>query len=177
MELCIDAENVGKSGDKSVMDFYNSFFPPYDNKIWKNEGNPAEDQMDLGIALTPHQIAQMYRRQGQHGRALDAYSAALRGMKHSVGPHHPNVVAILGSQGNLQNEMGDFDSAYHTYQEVLGIESYHLGFSHPEVAVSIHNIATIETARGKYYSALSFYSKVLPSLTTKLMEKSTRLWP
>jgi hypothetical protein len=64
-------------------------------------------------------------------------------MQHSLGPHHPNEAAILGNQGNLQNEMGDFDSAYHTYQEVLGIESYHLGFSHPEVAVSIHNIATM----------------------------------
>jgi tetratricopeptide (TPR) repeat protein len=161
MELCIDAENIGKSGDKSITDFYNSFFPPYDDKLKKKKGNPSEDQMDLDIALTLHQIAQMYRRQGQHGRALDAYSAALRGMKYALGPHHPNVAAILGNQGNLQNEMGDFDSAYDTYQEVLGIESYRLGFSHPEVAVSIHNIATIEAARGKYDHALSLYSKVL----------------
>jgi tetratricopeptide (TPR) repeat protein len=57
--------------------------------------------------------------------------------------------------------MGDFDSAYHTYQEVLGIESYGFGFSHSEVAVLIHNIATIEAARGYYDSALSLYSNVL----------------
>ena len=30
-------------------------------------------------------------------------------------PHHPNVAAVLGNQGNLQKEMGDFDSAYNTY--------------------------------------------------------------
>jgi hypothetical protein len=61
MELCIDAENVGKSGDKSIKDFYNSFFPPYDDKMKKKEGKPAEDQMDLDIALIFHQIAQMYQ--------------------------------------------------------------------------------------------------------------------
>lgn len=161
MELCIDAENIGKSGDASVSDFYNSFFPPYDENKKKKMEDPSENQMDLEIALTLHQVAQMFRRQGQHGHALDAYSAALRGMKYALGPHHPNVAAILGNQGNLQNEMGDFDSAYDTYQEVLGIESYRLGFSHPEVAVSIHNIATIEAARGNFDHALSLYSKVL----------------
>jgi hypothetical protein len=61
MELCIAVENVGKSGDKSVTDFYNSIFPPYDNKMKKKEGNPAKEQMDLDIALTFHQIAQMYQ--------------------------------------------------------------------------------------------------------------------
>jgi hypothetical protein len=60
MELCIAVENVGKSGDKSITDFYNSFFPSYDDKMKKKEGNPAKDQMDLDIALTFHQIAQMY---------------------------------------------------------------------------------------------------------------------
>ena len=163
MELFLGEDKVGNSGDKSITDFYNSFFPPYDDKKMKKKGkvDGSNDQVDLDIALTLHQIAQMYRREGQQGRALDAYASALRGMKHALGPYHPNVAAILGNMGNLQNEMGDFDAAYDTYQEVLGIESYRLGFSHPEVAVSIHNIATIEVARGNFDHALSLYSKVL----------------
>ena len=163
MELFIGPASIGKSGDQAMTDFYNSFFPPYDEKKMKKKGKTdgSNDQVDLDIALTLHQIAQMYRRQGQHGRALDAYGAALRGMKHALGLYHPNVAAILGNMGNLQNEMGDFDAAYNTYQEVLGIESYRLGFSHPEVAVSIHNIATIEVARGNFDHSLSLYSKVL----------------
>lgn len=163
MELCIGQNGTGKSGDQTITDFYYSFFPPYDAKKMKKKGKTdgSNDRVDLDIALTLHQIAQMYRHQGQHGRALDAYGAALRGMKHALGPYHPNVAAILGNMGNLQNEMGDFDAAYETYQEVLGIESYRLGFSHPEVAVSIHNIATIEVARGNFDHALSLYGKVL----------------
>jgi tetratricopeptide (TPR) repeat protein len=163
MELFLGEDNIGKSGDQAITDFYYSFFPPYDDKLMKKKGKTdgSNDRMDLDIALTLHQIAQMYRHQGQHGRALDAYGAALRGMKHALGPYHPNVAAILGNMGNLQNEMGDYDAAYDTYQEVLGIESYRLGFSHPEVAVSIHNIATIEVARGNFDHALSLYAKVL----------------
>ena len=45
------------------MDFYNSFFPPYNYKMKKKEGNLAKDQMDLDIALTFYQIAQMYQQQ------------------------------------------------------------------------------------------------------------------
>ena len=167
MELFIgpaNLENVALSGDQSITDFYNSFFPPYDDNE-KRESCLATDQsdkqMDLDITLTLHQIAQMYRRQGDYGLALDAYGAALRGMKHALGPYHPNVAAILGNTGNLLLKMGDLDNAYDTYQAVLGIESYRLGFSHPEVAVSIHNIATIEVARGNYDHALTLYTRVL----------------
>ena len=82
-------------------------------------------------------------------------------MRHALGDMHPNVAAILGNIGNLQKEYGDFDAAYSTYQEVLGIESHRLGVSHPEVAISLHNVATIEAARGNYENALGIYKKVL----------------
>jgi tetratricopeptide (TPR) repeat protein len=82
-------------------------------------------------------------------------------MKCTLGKYHPNVAAVLGNIGNLQKEMGDFDAAFKTYQDVLGIESYRLGLSHPDVAVTLHNIATIDAARGKYDHALTLYRKVM----------------
>ena len=108
----------------------------------------------------------MHRKQGQYGRALDAYMASLRRMKFSPGGVHPNVAGIMGNIGNLQKEMGDLDAAaYNTYQDILGIEVYRLGVSHP-VAGSCYFgsqccIATIEAGRGNHLQALSIYQKVL----------------
>ena len=99
----------------------------------------------------------------EHGssKLLCAYVVALRGMKYALGRNHPNVAAVLGNIGTLQKEMGDMDSAYHTYQEVLGIESYRLGLSHPDVAITLHNIATIDAARENYDEALKLYRKII----------------
>jgi tetratricopeptide (TPR) repeat protein len=91
----------------------------------------------MDLALTLHQIAQLFRKQGEFSEALEAFEVALRGMKYSLGRYHPNVAAVLGNVGNLQKEMGDLDAAYKTYQEVLGIESYRLGLSHPDVAITV----------------------------------------
>jgi tetratricopeptide (TPR) repeat protein len=82
-------------------------------------------------------------------------------MRYALGKQHPNVAAVLGNIGNLQKEMGDMDSAYCTYEEVLGIESSRLGLIHPDVAITLHNIATIDAARGNYDNALKLYHKVI----------------
>jgi len=163
-----NADEVGLSGDKSVTDFYNSFFRPDDvaeshvaRRRRKFKPSSKESYADVDIALTLHQIGQMHRSHGKYGHALDAYKAALRGMKCALGDVHPNVAAILANIGNLHKESGNLDAAYDTYQEVLGIESYRLGVSHPEVAISLHNVATIEAARGNYAHALSIYQKVI----------------
>ena len=159
------AIKIVTSGETVVSKHYISFFPGAHKKLSKRSKAASiptrEDYADVDIAMTLHQIAQMHRRQGQYGQALDAFNAAFRGMKHALGHMHPNVAAILGNIGNLQKEYGDFEAAYETYQEVLGIESHRLGVSHPDVAVSLHNVATIEAARGNYDHALGIYKKVL----------------
>ena len=155
---------------KNDENIYEMFFPAeLDTELENDRSNSVSpdtsDRMrtrqdahaDMDLALTLHQIAQLHRAQGEFARALDAYIVALRGMKHALGKHHPNVAAILGNIGNLQKEMGDFDAAYRTYEEVLGIESYLLGLSHPDVAITLHNIATIDAARGNYDHALELY--------------------
>lgn len=157
-------QSASVSGDTIVAEHYHSFFPQTKKrtKLSKEFVNPTrEGYANVDIAMTLHQIAQMHRRQGQYGQALDAYHAALRGMKYALGDTHPNVAAILGNVGNLQKEYGDLDAAYDTYQEVLGIESERLGLSHPEVAISLHNVATIEAARGNCDHALAIYKKVI----------------
>jgi tetratricopeptide (TPR) repeat protein len=116
---------------------------------------------DLELAQTLHQIAQLHRTNGQHQFALEAFNAALKGMKRAQGNNHPNVAAVLGNIGNLQKEMGDLNAAFQTYQQVLGIESFRFGLSHPDVCVTLHNIATIDAARGNLDNALELYKQVL----------------
>lgn len=170
MEIVInDQQMIGRAGGASenVTEFYDSFFPGVNESTDKKGGQKIplptgrDAYADIDVSLTFHQIAQMHRKEGQYGRALDAYRASLRGMKFVLGDVHPNVAAILGNIGNLQKEMGDLDAAYNTYQDVLGIEVYRLGVSHPEVAISLHNVATIEAGRGNHLQALSIYQKVL----------------
>jgi tetratricopeptide (TPR) repeat protein len=176
MEVFIsDPSSTGQPEElgENMIHSYDTFFPDVKestNKKWKRKiPSPTgrDAYADVDVSLTFHQIAQLHKKQGQHERALDAYRAALRGMKHALGEVHPNVAAILGNIGNLQKEMGDLDAAYDTYQDVLGIESYRLGVSHPEVATSLHNVATIEAGRGNYQQALAIYQKVI-SLQRKL---------
>jgi tetratricopeptide (TPR) repeat protein len=159
------AHNVAGVVSSSPKNVYEKYFPNNEDTITEKGrvSDRAEENShaDMDLALTLHQIAQLYRAQGKFARALDAYEIALRGMKVALGKHHPNCAAILGNIGNLQKEMGDLDAAYTTYQEVLGIESYRLGLSHPDVAITLHNIATIDSARGNFDHALELYHKVI----------------
>ena len=174
----------GGRGEKADYYYYDTIFPPKDNSKGqgvknsrKNKGGAGGKDSekeknkvgkvdgasgnDVNVAMTLHQIAQIYRRQGQYAAALSAYQAALRGMCQALGDRHPNVAAILGNLGNLHKEMGDFDQAYDIYQKVLGIETLHLGATHPEVSVTLHNIATIESSRGRYADAIDLYARVV----------------
>lgn len=167
MELVIGGtnktQNVAGVVSSTSGNVYERLFPNEEDANTK-EGRKASDEnshADMDLALTLHQIAQLFRAQGKFARALDAYEVALRGMKTALGKHHPNVAAVLGNIGNLQKEMGDLNAAYKTYQEVLGIESYRLGLSHPDVAITLHNIATIDAARGNYEHSLQLYRKVI----------------
>ncbi len=157
----VTTQDIAKNA-KSV-NKYERFFPKKADTGKRDEKSGSEENShaDMDLALTLHQIAQLYRTQGKFGNALDAYEVALRGMKMALGKHHPNVAAILGNIGNLQKEMGDLSAAYNTYQEVLGIESYRLGLSHPDVAITLHNIATIDAARGNFKHSLQLYTKVI----------------
>lgn len=177
MELVFDSttERTKDGATSNSANDYEKYFPENNksarssnNKSGKSSSsssnkNNAEDgsHADMDLALTLHQIAQLYRTHGKYSKALDAFEVALRGMKKALGKHHPNVAAVLGNIGNLQKEMGDLDAAYQTYQEVLGIESYRLGLSHPDVAITLHNIATIDAARGNFEHALELYRKVI----------------
>jgi tetratricopeptide (TPR) repeat protein len=133
----------------------------------KSSRNKDASTANVDVALTLHQIGQLYRAEGEYDWALAAYAVSLRGMKRELGINHPNVASIMGNIGNLQKEMGDLNSAYETYQQVLAIESYRLGLSHPDVAITLHNIATIDAARGNNRNALTLYDQVL-SLQRKL---------
>ena len=169
MEVFIGSRETSLFGvTKNDQNMYERYFPAKLETEFENDksssASPSATKMtrqdthaDMDLALTLHQIAQLHRSQGEFAKALDAYIVALRGMKHALGKHHPNVAAVLGNIGNLQKEMGDMDAAYTTYEEVLGIESYRLGLGHPDVAITLHNIATIDAARGNYDHALQLY--------------------
>jgi tetratricopeptide (TPR) repeat protein len=167
MEVFFSDRSSRKMHRNDDFEMYDSFFPDVNETVNtqdKNKPLPSSDKSsfaDVEVALTFHQIAQLHKKNGHYGRALDAYRASLRGMKFALGEIHPNVAAILGNIGNLQKEMGDLDAAYSTYQDVLGIEVHRLGVSHPEVAISLHNVATIEAGRGNYNQALMIYQKVI----------------
>jgi tetratricopeptide (TPR) repeat protein len=176
MEVFIGSQNYNSpfGVTNSDTNLYESYFPAeLEAEFEDNEPSPASSGIsgrkrtrqdahaDMDLALTLHQIAQLHRSQCEFARALDAYIVALRGMKYALGKQHPNVAAVLGNIGNLQKEMGDMDSAYCTYEEVLGIESSRLGLIHPDVAITLHNIATIDAARGNYDNALKLYHKVI----------------
>lgn len=149
MEVCL-GPGPGQHipvGTGQIVNKYESFFPSRLDKELESNSNISKGKghsqlskdsfADMDLAMTLHQIAQLYRKQGKFLEALEAFAVALRGMKYSLGRYHPNVAAVLGNVGNLQKEMGDLDAAYKTYQEVLGIESYRLGLSHPDVAITV----------------------------------------
>lgn len=148
MEVCLGpGREPTPDGSSNIGNMYESFFPSrLDKELERNSkvSNRKDNSQlskdsfaDMDLALTLHQIAQLFRKQGQFPEALEAFEVALRGMKYSLGRYHSNVAAVLGNVGNLQKEMGDLDAAYKTYQEVLGIESYRLGLSHPDVAITV----------------------------------------
>lgn len=158
MELCLVPMTLS-SGDKtpSPKNKYEEIFPSRLEKEFEQLSKSSKDSpskndsnrkninshlskdafADMDLALSLHHIAQLYRKQGDFSKALEAFEVALRGMKYSLGRYHPNVAAVLGNVGNLQKEMGHLDAAYKTYQEVLAIESYRLGLSHPDVAITV----------------------------------------
>ena len=163
MEIYIGSKKGKNELDRALVtsSIYDVFFPPGIVEKGEPSCQHEMDASDVDVALTLHQIAQLHRAQGEFQLSLAAFNVALRGMKYSLGPFHPNVAAILGNMGNLQKEMGEFDAAFSTYQQVLKIESDRLGVTHPAVIVTLHNIATIDAARGKNKQSLMLYEQVL----------------
>lgn len=172
MELTFGNRGKKLLSSASQKSKYDVFFPPEEEKKRKKRPNGKKnnteaepekrgDHTDVDVSITLHRIAQLHRSRDEHKLALQAFHVSLRGMKLALGKSHPNVAAVLGNIGNLQKEMGDMDSAYSTYQQVLAIESYRLGLSHPDVVVTLHNIATIDAARGNHEHALSLYTQVV----------------
>ncbi|GKY91640.1 hypothetical protein MPSEU_000135900 [Mayamaea pseudoterrestris] len=170
MELLMGSQEKGWSMKRNNLatffctSGYDAFFPQsLESTRNKKKTSTARDNSaaDIDIALTLHQIGQLHRSNGDFNLAIEAYSVALRGMKHVLGKSHPNCASILGNIGNLQKEMGDMNAAFETYQKVLAIESARLGLSHPDVIITLHNIATIDAARGNHRQALELYNQVI----------------
>jgi len=113
------------------------------------------------VAATLHNLASVYRNNGDYAKAESLHQRALATWEKTLGPEDPNVAVALNSLGILYRAKGDYVKAEQSYQRALAIWEKALGPEHPYVTFALHNLADLYHYRGDYANAESIYQRVL----------------
>jgi tetratricopeptide (TPR) repeat protein len=96
------------------------------------------------VATSLNSLAELYRDQGQYGKADPLYGRALAIREKALGPEHPDVAVSLNNMASLYYVQGQYAKAGLLYQRALAIYEKTLGSDHPNVATCQENYAFYE---------------------------------
>ena len=100
------------------------------------------------IATTLHNLAAMYRSQGDTAQALPLYERSLAIREKVLGAEHPDVALSLNNLAELYRAQGDTAQALPLHECSLAIREKVLGAEHPDVAQSLNNLAMLYYDQG-----------------------------
>ena len=126
-------------------------------------------------ALSNHEIAKEYYRNGDYEKALEYYQKArnsfeqlLSYSRRSLGDGHANTITIQKNLAAEYNAIGDVYRIQKKYAEAmswlnksLDIRERIQGKDHPQTAETYNNIALVYDGQGQYAKALEWFQKDL----------------
>jgi len=106
-------------------------------------------------------MAGVYYRRGEYGRALEWNEKALKIMEAVLGSEHPVTATTYNNIAGVYDSKGEYDRALEWYEKALKIKEAALGKEHPSTAITYNNIALVLRSKGEYGRALGWYVKAL----------------
>ena len=113
-----------------------------------------------------HNLAYLYKDQGNYDEALKFYNMTLEIREKILGKDHPDTAITYNNIADVYHVQGNYDEALNFNYMALEIREKKLGKDHPYTAITYNNIACIYKAQGNYDEALKFYNMAL-----KIQEK------
>jgi CHAT domain-containing protein/tetratricopeptide (TPR) repeat protein len=119
----------------------------------------GESHPDYAQSL--NNLAVLYLRMGEHGKALPLLLETRRLYRQVLGERHPRYATSLNNLGLLYKDMGEHGKALPLFLEALTLRRQVLGEKHPDYAASLNNLAELYQAMGEHGKALSLYLEAL----------------
>lgn len=113
-------------------------------------------------------IALLYKKQSQYGKAGSLYLRALAIWEQTLGPNAPDLAIGLSNLGGLFRDQGRFMEAESLFQSALGILKSVVGQDNINVAFTLNNLASIYWNQGKYDKAEPLYKQSIEGLKKTL---------
>ena len=112
-------------------------------------------------ATSYNNIGELYRKQGDYGKALENNQKALEIWDKVLGTKHPNTASSYDNIGLVYHAQGDYSKAFEYHQKALEIREKVLGTEHTDTAQSYNNIGGVYMEQGNYGKALEYHQKAL----------------
>ncbi|QIR41403.1 CHAT domain-containing protein [Tolypothrix sp. PCC 7910] len=122
------------------------------------------------VATSLHNLALLYKSQGNYQQAEPLYKRALAISEKLFGKEHLEITPGLNNLASLYREQGKYQQAEPLYKRALAIREKVLGNLHLDVAISLNNLAGLYLDVGNFTQAESLYKRAL-SIKQKLLKK------
>lgn len=111
------------------------------------------NQPDARLAESLYNLAEVYRAQGEFGKAEPLYWRSLPITAETVGPEHPDMASGITGLALLYQAQGRFQEAEPLFNRALAINEKSLGEDHPQVAKSLARYASLLVEMGRQAEA------------------------
>ena len=106
-----------------------------------------------------HNMALVFREQGEYGKALEYYGKALGIRERVLGPENLSTATTYNDMAGVFYEQGEYEKALVYYEKALAIRERVLGPEHPSTATTYNSMAGVFREQGEYGKALEYYGK------------------
>ena len=104
-------------------------------------------------------MAEVYRAQGNYGKALEYNEKALAIREKVLGEAHPDTATTYNNMAAVYRAQGNYLKALEYNEKACAIIEKVLGKAHPDAAATYNNMALVYDAQGNYEKALEYYEK------------------
>ncbi len=108
-----------------------------------------------------HNIAGVFRAQGDYERALEYCGKALAITEKVFGCEHLDTATMYNNIAVVYSTLGDYERAMEYYGKALAITEKVLGNEHPLTATMYNNMAVVYADQGEYERAQEYNGKAL----------------
>ena len=98
---------------------------------------------------------------GDYAAAIPVYHEALALAEHSLGPLHPNVLAVVNNLAIVRYSQGEFEAAHTEFARALTLAERIHGTERLDVAALINNLASTLERLGRHDEALAQHERAL----------------
>ena len=136
----------------------------------------SDDDFTTGRADRIHNVGELLRKQGHHGRAEFLYLRALAGKEKALGPDHTSTLQTVNNLGVLYRDQGRLAEAEQMYLRALAGYEKALGPDHTSTLGTVRNLGKLYADQGKTEQARTMFQRANVGQTKGAGASSSSHW-